>query len=142
MKKKLRSQYIVQPKLQYKLMFLVLLSIMIPALLTFICLFALIRSIILDAQINNEMVYTTLFFLSRKIYIILTAGFFFIAALLLFWTSLFFHRIVGPLYRLENEIDKCLKGTRIRKITFRKHDKYKSLAHKINALVEKVQKSD
>ena len=140
MKKRRRRQFIVNPIIQYKLLFLILISIIIPTLLTFMSLFFLIRSILLEAQINNELVYNALLFLSRKVYIILLAGFSFVSVLLLMWALIFIHRIVGPLYRLERELDNIIDGKKINKIRFRKNDSFLSLADKINRLVDMIPK--
>jgi len=140
MQKRRRRQFIVNPVLQFKLLFLILLSIIIPTLLTFLSLFFLIRSILLEAQINNELVYNALLFLSRKVYIILIAGFSFVTVLLLTWALIFIHRIVGPLFRLERELEKIIDGKKINKIRFRKNDSFLSLADKINRLIDLIPK--
>ena len=140
MQKRRRRQFIVNPVLQFKLLFLILLSIIIPTLLTFLSLFFLIRSILLEAQINNELVYNALLFLSRKVYIILIAGFSFVTVLLLTWALIFIHRIVGPLFRLERELEKIIDGKKVGKIRFRKNDSFISLAEKINRLIDLIPK--
>ncbi len=140
MKKRRRRQFIVNPAIQYKLLFLIILSIIIPTLLTFMSLYFLIRSILLEAQINNELVYNALLFLSRKVYIILISGFSVVTVLLLTWALIFIHRIVGPLFRLEKELDKIIDGKTINKIQFRKNDSFLSLADKINRLVDMIPK--
>ena len=139
MPQRFRKQYIVNPPAQFKLMFLILISIIIPTLLTFMTLFFLIQSILIDAKLNNETVYTALLFLSHKIYLVLVLGFILVTVLLLSWSSLFLHRIVGPLYRLEKEIEKVIQGEKIKRIRFRKNDSFAGLADKINTLVEKAQ---
>jgi len=137
--RKRRKQLIVNPPVQYKLLFLILISVIIPTLLTFMSLFFLIQSIIIEAQIENEMVYSALLFMSNKVFLILFIGFVFITVLLLTWSLIFIHRIVGPLYRLEKELQKVVDGKRITKIRFRKNDSFASLADKINFLIERVQ---
>jgi len=138
MKKQIRKQIIVNPAVQFKMIFLIILSILLPTFLTFMCLYFLINSILMDAQINDETVYAALLFLSRKVYLLLATGFVFISALLICWGMIFIHRIVGPLYRLERELGKVLTGTKITKLRFRKHDCFKSLAEKINQLIAMI----
>jgi hypothetical protein len=140
MNKQLRKKIIVNPPLQFKLMFLILLSIIIPALLTFTTLFFFINRILIDAQINNEMVYNALLFMSHKVYVVLFSGFLLITLLLLIWGTLFMHRIVGPLYRLGKELDTFIEGKPVSKIHFRKNDSFSWLAEKINCLLERIPK--
>jgi len=135
-----RKQLIVNPGVQYKLLCLILVSVLIPTLLTFTSLFFLIQSIIVEAQIESEVVYSALMFLTHKVFIILFLGFVFITVLLLTWSLIFIHRIVGPLFRLEKELDKVIDGKTISKIRFRKHDSFKALADKINILIDRAQK--
>lgn len=140
MKHQSRKRYIVNPPIQFKLVFLILASILIPTLLTFACLYYLLQSILVEAQVDNEMVYSALLFLSHKMYIILALGFVFITSLLITWSTIFIHRIVGPLYRLEKELEKVIEGKKVTKIRFRKNDSFRTLADKINVLIERIQK--
>lgn len=140
MKRRRRKQYIVNPAVQYKFFLLILLSVLIPTLLTFTSLFHIIHSIVLEAQVNNELVYTALLLLGRKIYVVLFVGFVFITILLLNWGLIFTHRIVGPIYRLERELDNVISGKKISKIRFRKNDAFKSLAEKVNTIITRLQK--
>lgn len=50
------------------------------------------------------------------------------------------HRIAGPVYRIETDISKVLAGEKGIKIHLRKNDKLKSLADKINALLDRLEK--
>jgi len=140
MKKRKRKQYIINPPVQFKLTLLILLSVIIPTILTFLMLFFLIQNILLEAQMNNQMVYHALLFMSHKVYCILFIGFVLVTILLILWSTIFIHRIVGPLYRLEKELDKMIEGKPITKIRFRKNDKLTNLADKLNTLIEILQK--
>lgn len=137
--RKRRRQIIVNPKVQYKLLLLILVSVLIPTLLTFLSLFFLIQSIVIEAQIESEVVYNSLIFLNHKIFAILVCGFLCITVLLITWSLLFIHRIVGPLFRLEKELDKMISGKKISKISFRKYDSFTSLAEKFNVLIDRLQ---
>ena len=139
MKRAYRRQLIINPLLQYKLMFLILASIIIPALLTFLTLYFLIHNILLEAQVNNETVYNALLFMSRHVYVVLFFGFITITVLLVMWSTIFMHRIVGPLYRLERELDSMIAGQPITKIQFRKNDSLHNIAGKINLLISALQ---
>ena len=142
MKRHVRKQLIVNPRIQLKVIFLTIIAILIPTLITFLSLHHLIQVILIDAKIDNEMVYAAIMFLSRKVYLILACGFVSITILLLIWVSLFVHRIVGPLYRLDRELEKAIQGEKIPKIKFRKNDCFSSIAEKINILIEKLHSSN
>ncbi len=140
--RKRRKQLIVNPRVQYKLLFLILVSVIIPTFLTFMSLYFLIQSIIIEAQIESEVVYSALLFMSNKVFAILFVGFIFITVLLLTWSLIFIHRIVGPIYRLERELEKVIDGKKVTKIRFRKNDSFASLADKINTLITRLQSQE
>ena len=50
------------------------------------------------------------------------------------------HRIAGPVYRMEAELTRALQGEKIVGIRLRKRDKLRSLADKINRLIEERDK--
>ncbi len=139
MKKQIRKHIFVNSQIQLKLLFLILLSVLIPTFLTFLSLHYLMQSILTNAKVHSDTMHTTLLFVSNQMFAILVIGFIFIATLLAAWGLIFIHRIVGPLYRLEIEVDKIIAGKKTQKIRFRKNDYYASLASKINILIEKVQ---
>jgi hypothetical protein len=49
------------------------------------------------------------------------------------------HRIAGPAYHIEHELDKLLQGEPIELIRLRKGDELKELAEKVNAVLLKFQ---
>ena len=50
------------------------------------------------------------------------------------------HRIAGPAYRIQKEIDKVLGGDKGVRVQLRKGDKLKELASKVNSLIEAYDK--
>ena len=50
------------------------------------------------------------------------------------------HRIAGPVYHMEEELRRALKGEKVAKIRLRKNDKLGNLAEKINRLIEEREK--
>ncbi|MBN2354068.1 MAG: hypothetical protein JXD23_15965 [Spirochaetales bacterium] len=50
------------------------------------------------------------------------------------------HRIAGPIYRLEQDIGKVLRGERNVQIKTRKKDKLKPLAEQVNRLIQELEK--
>ncbi len=56
--------------------------------------------------------------------------------------SLFYsHKIAGPIYRLEQSLDLLLSGDMDFIITLRKHDEFKYLADKMNALIDYMRRN-
>jgi methyl-accepting chemotaxis protein len=49
------------------------------------------------------------------------------------------HRIAGPVFRLERDLEEIAEGRFDRRITFRKKDEMRGIAEKINKLLDKVQ---
>jgi methyl-accepting chemotaxis protein len=50
------------------------------------------------------------------------------------------HRIAGPVYRMQQDIEKALGGEKGVRVQLRKGDKLKDLATKVNALIEAYEK--
>ncbi len=48
------------------------------------------------------------------------------------------HRIAGPVYRVEKDIDRVLAGEKGVRIALRKGDNFPALADKVNKLVERI----
>jgi methyl-accepting chemotaxis protein len=74
-----------------------------------------------------------------KISIIILLGLPVVSTLLLLWGLVISHRIAGPVYRLEQELDKISKGDFSLRIRFRKKDELASIARGINKVLDKVQ---
>lgn len=56
--------------------------------------------------------------------------------------SLFYsHRIAGPIFRLEQSIDLILEGEMDFVISLRKHDEFKYLGNKMNALIDYLRRN-
>ncbi len=51
------------------------------------------------------------------------------------------HRVAGPIYNIENKLDKAIRGEDIDLIRLRKDDELQELAEKINALLQKLKDS-
>ena len=138
MKKKIRKKIFVNFPIQYKIAALTIVGIVLPTAIMFVLLAAIISTLIQTTQVSDELVYSALMFITNKIYVILGFGFCGIILLFAAWSSIFMHRITGPLYRFEKILDDFLNGKDLQKVKFRKHDYYSSLAEKFNKTVEKI----
>jgi sensor histidine kinase YesM len=57
------------------------------------------------------------------------------------FSIVFSHRIAGPIYRLENTLDRLIRGEDVETIRLRKGDALKELIEKINSLITMVKQS-
>ena len=48
------------------------------------------------------------------------------------------HRVAGPVYRIETEIDRVLGGEKGVRVRLRRHDSFPDLAEKVNQLIERI----
>ncbi|MFC1809453.1 hypothetical protein ACFL3D_04970 [Candidatus Omnitrophota bacterium] len=134
-----RRQLIINPTVQYKFIFLIFMSISIPAFIISFWSFSILQNIIATSQPSSEIVKHAIGLSVRKLNILIVIGFSSIATLLIYWTVLFSNRVVGPIYRLEKELEDIIDTNDFsRRLHFRKDDSFQTLALKINALLEEV----
>jgi hypothetical protein len=57
------------------------------------------------------------------------------------YSLLYSHKVAGPIYRLEQSMDLLLNGDMDFIITLRKHDEFKYLADKMNALIDYMRRN-
>ena len=50
------------------------------------------------------------------------------------------HRIAGPMFNLEKNLNEMIKEKKLRKINFRKKDEFRVIAAKFNEMVDAVEK--
>ncbi|MDP8230389.1 MAG: methyl-accepting chemotaxis protein [Candidatus Gorgyraea atricola] len=63
------------------------------------------------------------------------------AAVLISWRALILsHRLAGPIYRLEKDLQDIAKGNFSMRINFRKKDELKSIAEGINKILDEMEK--
>jgi len=48
------------------------------------------------------------------------------------------HRIAGPVFRVQSDIDRVLAGEKDVRVRFRRHDAFPELAEKVNKLIERL----
>ena len=48
------------------------------------------------------------------------------------------HRMAGPIFRVQADIDKVLSGEKNVRVKFRRHDAFPELAEKVNKLIERI----
>ncbi len=79
--------------------------------------------------ISNSSHQFNIFFLSTSLLAIL---------IIYYFGLLLSHRIAGPLFKINKSIDEMIKTKKIVKISLRKNDYFPEHAHKLNELLEKI----
>ena len=134
-----RRRYFIKSGMQARYLRLILLAIALPTFLFSFCLYYLFFYLMAQQLgIPESIIYNIAPVLS-KINLILLLGLPVISILMLLWGLIISHRIAGPVYRLEQELDKILKGDFSRRIGFRKKDELASVAQGINKVLDKIE---
>ena len=137
-----RNKLLITPNLQLKFVFITVLAAWIPI---FILSIEILRRLndILNAAKNADVVIqqnilasvtviSTVLFIAVPLFTIL----------LVYLMYVLTNRIVGPIYRLETDLDEILTGRGSRVIQFRKNDAFQTLAVKVNMLLDKLPKEE
>ncbi len=137
MKPKRRRRYLVNKGVQFRYMRLVI----IPLILLLAALYCFIYYAVFTQILIPEAVAVTLVPAMEKVNI----GLLLTAPVLLFFiiraTLVYSNRIVGPIPRLEKEIDRVIAGDYSVRIKTRNSDELKGFVDKINTLLETVDKA-
>lgn len=122
---------------QKKLLFLVFASAVIPATIVAVCMYYLIFNMLAVQMVFPEAIANNLMPVLHKVNIILAISI--PITLLLIWIIALelSHRIAGPLYRMEKELDERISGAKQGSIKLRKKDEFKLLVDKLNKLLSK-----
>jgi len=134
-----RKRYFIRSGLQARYLRLILLAVALPTFLFACCLYYLIFYLMEEQLGIPESIAYNITPVLGKINFILLVGLPVIAVALLLWGLLISHRIAGPIYRLEKELDKISKGDFSLRIKFRKKDELASIAEGINKILDKIE---
>jgi len=137
MKKTKRRKYLINKIFQFRFMGLVV----VPLILISAALYYLIYYCVLNQMLIPEAVAVTLLPAMKKANSILV----FVVPILLFLilraSLIYSNRIIGPIPRLEKELDKFIAGDRSVRISSRKKDELRSFISKVNAVLEKASRA-
>jgi len=123
--------------LQKKILFLIFLSVIIPMGLTIIGLYYLVFNLFIwQAGLPEEMI-QSLSSAIRKVNLIIMVALPIILILIWFLALEISHRIAGPVFRLEKELDEHIAGRKTGPIRIRLKDELKVLVEKINKILNK-----
>ncbi len=135
MKNNKRKKKYLGTSFQKKLLFLVFASAMVPAVIVALCMYYMIFNMLAWQMVIPETIINNLMPVLKKVNLILA-----IAApivLIVIWLVALelSHRIAGPLYRMEKDLDERLAGRAKGPIKLRPKDEFKILVEKINRLI-------
>jgi methyl-accepting chemotaxis protein len=138
-KKFLRSQYLTGKPTQLRYLILLMISMLAPLIFVGGCLYYLIFTILAEQLGIPESIAYNLFPVIKKINLILAFGVPPLVLLLLGWGVLLSHRFVGPLERLEKEIDRVARsGDYTKRLRVRKKDDIRAVAEAVNRLLDRM----
>lgn len=130
-----RARKYLGTSVQTKLLFLVFFSAIIPAAIVGLCMYYFIFSMMARQMMFPEAIAANLIPVLNRVNVVVLITL--PLSLVLIWVVALelSHRIAGPLYRMEKDLDERIKGIRQGPIVLRKNDELKPLADKINKLI-------
>ncbi|MCX5657830.1 MAG: hypothetical protein NTZ48_06370 [Candidatus Omnitrophica bacterium] len=137
MKDNRRKQRYIKNSFQKKVMILVFAAALIPAGVAALCLYYLIFNLMARQLGIPESVVYNLMPVAHKV--ITIVGIAIPVLILIIWEVALelSHRIVGPVYRLEKDLEERLRSGSKEPIRLREKDELKSLADKINKILQR-----
>lgn len=129
-----RRKYLVSKPMQFRYMSLVA----IPLVLLLAGLYYLMYYSVFSHMLIPEAIVVTLLPAMRAVNIILAVSLPVVLFLLLRIALIYSNRIIGPIPRLEKELDKFIAGDYSVRIKARDNDELREFIGKINHLLEKV----
>ena len=133
MEKLKRRKYLVNRGFQFRYMGLII----VPLILLLSALYYLIYYSVFNQILIPEAIATTLLPAMKKVNIIAGGALPIVLFGILRTALIYSNWIVGPIPRLERELDKVIAGNYSSRIKARDNDELKSLVNKINMVLEK-----
>jgi len=136
----MRIKYLVKHKLQFTYLAILLIGILLPLMLVPLAVYYLIFTVLAHRIAIPDWIAYNLFPAIGTINKVIIIAFPFLILLVIFWSLVLSHRIVGPIYRLEKDLDDIVDGKRRGPIKIRKADELKEVVEKINRLIDSLEK--
>ena len=121
--------------LQNKTLILVFVAAVVPVTIIAICLYYLIFNMLAWQLGIPEAIAYNLVPVARKVNLIILIALPIALFVIWFMALELSHRIAGPLYRLEKELNDRIEGNKSGPIQLREKDELRALADKINKLI-------
>jgi len=137
MRKIKRHRYLVNKLIQFRYMGLVT----VPLVVLLAALYYLMYYSVFSEMLIPEAIATTLLPAMKKVNITVTITLPILLFLILRTALIYSNRIVGPILRVEKELDKAIAGDYSVRVKARNSDELRGLVDKINMLLENVDKA-
>ena len=134
MEKVKRRKYLVNNIFQFRYMALVA----VPLVLLLMGLYYLIYYSVFNQMLIPEAVATTLLPAMKKVNIIIAIAGPILLIIILRAALIYSNRLIGPIPRLEKELDRAIAGDFSVRVKARDEDELNTLVNKINKLLEKI----
>ncbi|MEI8349099.1 MAG: methyl-accepting chemotaxis protein [Candidatus Omnitrophota bacterium] len=132
-----RRKYLVKKDTQFRYMGLVL----IPLVLLLACLYYLMYYAVFYQMLIPEAVISTLLPAMKQVNIVLMLCMPVLLFLLIYAGLVYSNRLIGPIPRLEREIDRIIAGDYSVRLKTRDKDDLRQFVNKINIVLEKLSKA-
>lgn len=136
MEKRKRRRYLVKKDMQFRYMALVF----IPLIMLLVGLYYLMYYAVLSQILIPEGIIVMLLPAMKKVNIVVAVSLPVILLFILRISLIYSNRIVGPISRIEKEIDKVLAGDYSLRLKVRDKDELNKFVKKINMLLDKIEK--
>lgn len=137
----MRIKFLTNSALQSKFLIIIVISMLVPLVLIGGCLYYLIFTLMAEQLGIPESIAINLFPVIQKINFILIAGLPPTVIFLLLWGLFLSHKFIGPLERLEKELNRIAACSDCAKrIGVRKSDVIRPIVDAINKLLESMEK--
>ena len=133
-----RKKYLVSKPVQFRYMGIVV----VPLLLLLSGLYYLIYYSVFNEMLIPEAIAVTLLPAMKKVNMVVAISGPILIFAILKLALIHSNRIIGPIPRLEKELDKAIAGDYTIRVKARDKDELSSFINKINLLLEKIQERD
>ncbi|HBQ21787.1 MAG: hypothetical protein A2Z91_04735 [Deltaproteobacteria bacterium GWA2_38_16] len=137
----MRKQYFIKGPIQSRYLILTVFSMIVPTLLVSGCLYYLIATLMAHELALPESIYGHLIPVLKKINVYLAIGLPIIFAIIFFYAVIISHRLAGPIFRLEKDLDRIIAGDHSVRIKFRTKDRLDNIADKLNQVLNRLPKT-
>ncbi len=136
-----RRQYFIKGPIQSRYLILTILSMTVPVLISTAGLYYLQFTLMAKELGLPESIYGHLIPVLKKINILLAISLPITFVVIFIYAVMISHRLAGPIFRLERDLDRIIAGDHSVRIRFRSSDCLDSLAVKMNKVLERLPKS-
>jgi hypothetical protein len=135
MQKNKRRRIYMGTAFEKKLLFLVFASAVVPATFIAACMYYLIFNLVAYQIAFPEAIAGILMPVLARVNLIMAMGLPVVLGVIWFAALLLSHRMAGPLYRIEKDLDARIAGTAQGPIRLRKKDEFKVMVEKLNKVI-------